>query len=144
MHCLDANVWVYYLDAGLPEHDRVSDAVTAVLESEPLLTPAVVQMEVVHYLTNQLSDSEPAVRRFLNLEGQTVASLVPEDVERAAALLHEHPHHGIGGRDAAILAATDRYGATDLWTHDRDLVDAAERLTDLDVTDPVDADVGTG
>lgn len=144
MYCLDANVWVYYLDAELPEHDDVGDAVTAVIESEPLLTPTVVQMEVVHYLTNQLSDSETPVRRFLNLEGQTAAALSPADVERAATLLHERPNSGIGGRDAAILAAVERYDVAELWTHDEDLLAVADRHPDLAAVDPVDEDPAPG
>lgn len=142
MYCLDGNVWVYYLDAELPEHDDVSDAVTAVVESQPLLTPTVIGMEVVHYLTNQLSDSETPVQQFLDLEGQTAAPLSQEDVERAAGLLHEYPNSGIGGRDAAILAATERYDVTELWTHDQDLLDVAEQRPNLVVVDPVTGDAG--
>jgi predicted nucleic acid-binding protein len=63
MYCLDANVWVYFFDSGLDEHEQVRDPVAEILADEPVFVTTVLQMEVVHYLTNQLADSEPYVDR---------------------------------------------------------------------------------
>jgi predicted nucleic acid-binding protein len=63
MYCLDANVWVYFFDSGLDEHEQVRDLVAEILADEPVFVTTVLQMEVVHYLTNQLADSEPYVDR---------------------------------------------------------------------------------
>jgi predicted nucleic acid-binding protein len=79
----------------------------------------VLQMEVVHYLTNQLADSEPYV-------------------DRAATLLAEYDGTGIGGRDATVLAAMERHGVERLWTHDGGLKRLDDRLDWLTVTDPVE------
>ncbi|QPV61741.1 type II toxin-antitoxin system VapC family toxin [Halosimplex litoreum] len=137
MYCLDANVWIYFLDADLDEHETVRDDVAEVLRSRPLFTTTVLQMEVVHYLTNQLADSERHVERVLSIEDSTVAELRPADVKRAAKLLAEYDQSGIGGRDATVLAAMERHGVGRLWTHD----DALKRMDDcldwLTVTDPV-------
>lgn len=137
MHCLDANVWIYYLDAGLQEHERVRDLVSDVLESEPLFTTTVLRMEVIHYLANQLADSESVVDRFLDVGGTTVAALTDEDARRAAALLHEYSNEGIGGRDASVLVALDRYEVDRLWTHDEALKRVARQRSTLSVFDPV-------
>ena len=118
MYCLDANVWVYYLDADLPEHEDVAPQVDALLATEPLFTTTVLQMEVVHYLANTLAESESTVAEFLSLPDTTVADLATADVETGADILHDHPNAGIGGRDATVLAAMDRYGIERLWTHD--------------------------
>jgi predicted nucleic acid-binding protein len=99
MYCLDANVWVYFLDEGLPEHEAVVDSVSPILSDEPVFTTTVLQMEVVHYLTNQLADSERVVERFLSIENCTVADLTTEDVRTGAGLLAEYDEVGIGGRD---------------------------------------------
>ena len=139
MYCLDANVWIYFLDAELEEHTAVHDAVAAVLEHEPLFTTTVLQMEVVHYLTNQLADSEEPVDTFLSIEDTTVAALRPDDVERAGTLLADYPHSGIGGRDATVLATMERHDVSRLWTHDEALLRLGDRLDWLDVTDPVTA-----
>ena len=76
MYCLDANIWVYFFDAGLDEHERVREPVAEVLADEPVFTTTVLRMEVVHYLTNQLTNSDAPVERFLGLEDVTVADPV--------------------------------------------------------------------
>jgi predicted nucleic acid-binding protein len=137
MICLDANVWIYFLDTGLDEHERVHDAVEGVLQSTPLLTTTVLQMEVIHYLTNQVAESDAYVETILSAEDTTVAELQSDDIARAAELLAEHQHAGIGGRDATVLAAMERHDVTRLWTHDEGLSRIDQRLDWLDVTDPV-------
>lgn len=139
MYCLDANVWIYYLDAGLDEHAAVSDPVTELLANRPLFTTTVIQMEVVHYLFRQLAESEAAIDRFLNLELTTVASLVSPDVARASAVLRDHESTGIGGRDATIVAAMERSDVSELWTYDEGLKRLEDRLDWLTVTDPVES-----
>lgn len=138
MYCLDANVWIYFLDAGLDDHVAVRDPVTELLAERPLFTTAVIQMEVVHYLFRQLVESEAAIDRFLNIESTTVASLDSLDVSRAVTILRGHEEVGIGGRDATIVAAMDRSDVTELWTHDDGLKRLGERLDWLSVTDPVE------
>lgn len=137
MYCLDANVWVYYFDADLPEHDPVRGPVGALLSEAPLFVTTVLQMEVIHYLTNQLADGREAVDRFLRVEDTTVAELTREDVRTAAELLHEHDGVGVGGRDATVVAAMDRHDVTTLWTHDAGLERLGTRLDWLTVVDPV-------
>lgn len=139
MYCLDANVWIYYLDDGLPEHELVREPVTEVLTDEMLFTTTVLQMEVVHYLSNQLADSETAIDRFLSLADVSVGDLTQTDVAAASDLLAAYPQTGIGGRDATVIAAMDRYDIDRLWTHDEGLQRVGERLDWLDVTDPVES-----
>lgn len=137
MYCLDANVWIYFLDAGLTEHDRVREQVADVVRTAPLFTTTVLQMEVVHYLHGQLDRAVDAVDSFLSVEDVTVAALTPADVERAATLLGAHEHVGIGGRDATVLAAMERHDVSRLWTHDAALKQMDERFDWLSVRDPV-------
>jgi predicted nucleic acid-binding protein len=138
MYCLDANVWVYFFDSGLDEHERVRDAVTTILAEEPVFTTTVLQMEVVHYLTKQLAESESSVDRFLRLDDVTVAELTTGDVDRAATLLADHDQTGIGGRDGTVLAAMERHDVERLWTHAEGLKRLEDRLDWLTVTDPVE------
>lgn len=140
MICLDANVWVYFFDAELPEHEAVREPVRSVVADEPLFTTTVLQMEVVHYLSKQLAESEDAVTRFLSVADVTVADLVPGDVAAAADLLQERHEAGIGGRDATVVAAMERHDVGRLWTHDEGLARLGEQLDWLAVTDPVEAD----
>lgn len=142
MYCLDANVWIYYFDDGLAEHEAVLDTVNRLLADEMLFTTTVLQMEVVHYMSNQLPDSDTAAEQFLSLADVTVAALTPGDVATATDLLDEYTQTGIGGRDATVVAAMDRYDIERLWTHDDGLKRVGERLDWLDVTDPVEQSRG--
>lgn len=137
MPCLDANVWIYYFDGTLPEHDAVSSAVRPILESHSLLTTTVVQMEVIHYIKTQLQNDSDLIERFLSVSDTVIAELPVEDVYRASELLKEHPQTGISGRDATVLAAMERYEVSELWTHDTGLERAAEQIEWLTVRDPV-------
>jgi predicted nucleic acid-binding protein len=138
MICLDANVWIYYLDATLAEHRRIVRPVRETRDSESAFHNAVVALEVVHYLRKQHADPDRAVRAFLNL-GSTVVSAVDHAVvERADELLGEHPHVGIGGRDASLVAAMERNDVTELWTHNEGLKRLGGRLDWLSVVDPAE------
>lgn len=137
MICLDANIWIYYFDSELAEHNVVRQPVSEILRSRPLFTTTVLQMEVIHYLQNQLVDSKQPIEQFLQLEDLSVAELTQDDVVTAAELLDDHANTGIGGRDATVLVAMQRHGVSELWTHDTGLKRLGDRLTWLTVIDPV-------
>jgi predicted nucleic acid-binding protein len=139
MYCLDANIWVYYLDETLTEHPKVTDAVEAVLEDGPLFTTTVLQMEVVHYLHTQLTNGAERIDQFLALESVEVADLTTADVATAVDILDTHPESGVGRRDATVVAAMDRRDVTELWTHDAGLRRLGDRLDWLTVLDPVES-----
>ena len=141
MYCLDANIWVYYFDRRLPEHEAVASDVEPILEDQPLFTTTVLQMEVVHYLHTQLANSAGANDGFLNLEYVTVAELTTDDVRNAVALLETYPDLGLGGRDCTVVAAMDRHDVTELWTHDEALKRLGDELDRLRVVDPVEAEL---
>lgn len=137
MYCLDANIWVYYFDADLPEHESVNGPVSDLVVDRSLFTTTVLQMEVIHYLSNNLSESQSIVDRFLSLEDLLVADLLQSDVAVASDLLHDNANVGIGGRDATVIAAMGRHGISTLWTHDTGLKRLGEQLDWLSVFDPV-------
>lgn len=141
MYCLDANIWIYFLDAELDEHETVREPVSAVVADQPLFTTTVLQMEVVQYLHKQLADSQTAVERFINLSDTVTADLTKEDVTVAAELLGTHSETGIGGRDATVVAAMDRHNVSELWTHDTDLKRLGDRIDWLTIADPVEAEL---
>lgn len=137
MACLDANVWIYYIDAGLDEHEVVSRRVDDLVRSRPLFVTTVLQTEVLHYASKQLADRSAVFQTFLTGEDVSVAELTVEDVERAADLLTTHDQVGIGGRDATVLAAMERHDVSQLWTHDEALCRMDDHLEWLEVVDPV-------
>lgn len=137
MIALDANVWIYYLDAEVDEHERVREPVRRVLRHRRVFANGVVPLEVVHYLSNRRRDSERFVRQFLGTDDVEVEPVGLATVRRADELLDAHPHVGVGGRDASLVAAMERRGVAELWTHDGGLKRLGGRLDWLGVTDPV-------
>ena len=139
MICIDANIWVYYFDSRADEHERVRPQMADTLENRRPFCNTAIQMEVVHFFANQFEDTKRYVDRLLGFEDLAVADLVIEDVERARELLVSHPHVGIGGRDASLVASMERRGVPELWTHDQGLKRLGDRLDWLTVKDPVAA-----
>lgn len=132
----DANIWIYNFDSGLePEHERVNAWLSDWMAKSEILVPAIVETEVIHYLSRQLEPDEAskAVKRFLSHPGD-VAVLDPSTNRDAANLLISQPDRGIGGRDAAILVAAKRREAT-IVTHDDALLKVASDWG-LDAHDP--------
>jgi len=138
MYCFDANVWIYYFDGRLPEHEPVADTVDPILRERPLFTTTVLQMEVLHYLHRSL-DSQQHADEFLDVDRAAVASLRPEDVQRSNEILENFGDLGIGGRDATVVAAMERNGVSSLLTHDTALLQLGDELEWLSVIDPVTA-----
>ncbi|GAB3685168.1 hypothetical protein GCM10028857_15230 [Salinarchaeum chitinilyticum] len=137
MDCLDANIWIYYLDEDLAEHEMVVDRVGDVIRSNPLFLTTVLQLEVLHYISNQRDDCQEVLETFLTGEDVWVADLTSREVKRASELLGAHRQAGIGGRDASVLATMERNDVSRLWTHDTALRRVGERLDWIDVADPV-------
>lgn len=127
MILVDSNIWVYAFEAGAPEHARVGAALPRLLESEDLLIPAVVQLEVVHFLARRLGErAGDAVDAFLSQEAK-VEALTGNIVSEAARLLVVQRGTGIGGRDAAMLVVAKRNGAT-LASNDRAVLKVAKAM----------------
>jgi len=137
MLCVDANIWIYYLDERMEEHGRAAGELDDALDNEKLFLNTVIQMEVVHYLVRQLPEDQH-VEAFLNLDDVVVGSLEPKDVATASELMRNHEETGVGGRDCILLASMRKRGVRRLWTHDTDLKKLAKRLDWLRVNDPVE------
>jgi predicted nucleic acid-binding protein len=132
----DSNIWIYNFDEDLtPEHERVTSWLSGRLEKSPLLVPAIVETEVLHYLARQLDPefADRALREFLAHPGE-VANLDPATNRQVGKLLLSQSDRGLGGRDAAILVAAKHNDAT-IVTHDEVLFRVA-RDWGLDAHDP--------
>ena len=127
MILVDSNVWVYYLDAALPEHPKVSERMDEILPGEDVLIPAAVQLEVIHHLVLRLGKAATdAVDTFLAFPGE-VEPLSRRNVSEAARLLLSHRASGVGSRDATLLVLAQRTGAT-LVTADKPFLKLAKKL----------------
>lgn len=133
MILVDANVWIYFLDRGFPEHPAVRKHLPRLLVRDDALIPAIVQVEVIHYIARQMGERASAtIDDFLSHPGE-VEPLTGGAVAEAARLLLAHRADGVGGRDASILAIAKRTKAK-LATADRPLAKVA-RAIGIDVVE---------
>lgn len=137
MIAIDSNIWIYYLDPTLREHEKVKPALEEVIHSEEILTSTVIWVEVAHYLfkVSSLSRSELSQRlkKLLKLSTMKVADFDVDTLSVAIDALEEKYRYRIGGRDAVILAMMKKNGVSKLMTHDRGFVGLVEVVDPLEV-----------
>ncbi len=54
---IDSNMWCYYFDKRLPEHEQVLDIMRKTLTSEEIVCNTLIVLEVAHYLVRHFSES---------------------------------------------------------------------------------------
>lgn len=135
MLVIDSNLWIYYSDATLPEHDSVRAYLPRTLRDEDVAVNAVIQVEVAHYLIKRLGRTAGTRRlhAFLGLDIE-VDPLDFELVSESVDQLARYSDVGIGGRDATILATLRRLRTNRLATHDHSF----RRVDWVRVEDPLE------
>ena len=137
MIAVDSNIWIYYLDPTLPEHEKVKPILEKVISSEEILTSTIIWMEVANYLfkVSSMPRSELAqkIKKLLRLSTMKIADFDIDTLNSGIDILEEKYRHRIGGRDAAILATMKKHGVSKLMTHDKGFVGVG-----VEVIDPVE------
>ncbi|RLI09083.1 hypothetical protein DRO42_05195 [Candidatus Bathyarchaeota archaeon] len=134
---IDTNIWCYYFDARLPEHEYVIEPLRNTLKSEEIIVNTVIVMEVAHYLTRNLDEKEAKekIESFINLRNMKIVDFDKALVTLALELLTRYAKSNrLGGRDSTILASLDRLKIKTLFTHDQNLKDLAQKL-DIEIID---------
>lgn len=136
MILLDSNIWIYALDAATPEHQAAHSALEACQDAGgTFLMPAVVQMEVVHYLRRLMGPSaDGPVERLIEFPGER-RPLDRYGVRAGYRIASAVASGRIGMRDGMILHHAKQDKAT-LWTHDAALLVVA-RANGVVAEDPV-------
>lgn len=118
---VDSNIWCYYFDQRLPEHERVREPMREIIRNEDILCNTIVVMEVAHYLVRSF-DKEAARRKIdslVNLANIQIADFdAPLMRQSLEDLLQHHYTEGLGGRDATIVATLSTQGIERIATHD--------------------------
>ncbi len=138
---VDAMIWIYNCDVMAPEHENVHSWLegndgNGIIDREEVLVNTIVVMEIVHNL-RRIAKLPPQlvydyVLKMLALRNVTTA---PFDRELLHASMHtseRYYKHGIGGRDAAILATMLRMNVDTIATHDKNIL----QITDFRRIDP--------
>ena len=136
---IDSNIWCYYFDSRVSEHKRVIEPVREALREGAIFVNTVVIMEVAHYLSRYLSESDvrEKVNIFVNLRNLRILDFDRSLLDASVDLLARFAEsHGLGGRDATIVASLIKHGINVLVTHDKSLGSLVETLA-IKVQDPI-------
>lgn len=134
MIAIDSNIWIYYLDPTLQEHKKVKPALEDAIRSEEILTSTIIWMEVAHYLFKVSSlpreELSNRIKKLLRLSTMKIADFDRDALSESIDVLAERYRQKIGGRDAAILAAMQKYGVEKIMTHDKGFKGAGVKVLD--------------
>ena len=139
---IDSNIWCYYFDQRLPEHQIVRGPIREILLSfEEVACNTIVVMEIAHYLVRHFTekDARTKIEHFINLRNIKILGfdnkLMTESLED---LINYGYSHGLGGRDATIIAAMNSQGIKTLMSHDAVFQRLSDKLN-FNVIDPMTA-----
>jgi predicted nucleic acid-binding protein len=136
---VDSNVWCYYFDKRLSEHKSVVEFMRKIVISEQIVCNTIVVMEVAHYLVRHFTKDVACrkIEHFVNLRNMIIVDCNRQIMLQTLEDLLEYAYtHGLGGRDATIIATIKSLDAKKIVSHNDIFNRLANRLK-LEVLDPV-------
>lgn len=132
---IDSNIWAYFFDSTLPEHEKVKETLENAIKNKEILMTTVIQMEIMHYMIKRLGAiiGREKLEIFLNYPF-ALDVLDRELVVDTMEVLQKYSHMGIGARDASILASMKRNDVNEIMTHDQ----ALKKIEGIKAFDPVE------
>jgi predicted nucleic acid-binding protein len=135
---VDSNMWCYYFDQRLPEHERVLEPMREILKSEEIACNTIIVMEVAHYLVRHFTEktARKKIDYFINLRNMRIADFNRPLMTQTLDALLEHAYtDGLGGRDATVIATLKSLNIKKLVSHDDIFKRLSNKLT-LELIDP--------
>ena len=136
---IDSNMWCYYFDKRLPEHEQVRDIMRKTITSEDIVCNTLIILEVAHYLVRHFTEStaRKKIEYFTNLSNLTIVDFDRQNMIQALESLIEHGYSdGLGGRDATVLATIKLKEIKTILSHDEVFKRLSTKLK-LEVIDPI-------
>ena len=131
---VDSNIWAYYFDANLPEHESVVSFLNPLINSGNIAVSTIIIVEVAHYLFKRLGSIEGFEKsNIFQLGHFETLEFTSQDLDELLATMRRVSHFGLGGRDVTILICMKKAGIDSLVTHDQ----AFRRIKDIKVIDPI-------
>lgn len=136
---VDSNMWCYYFDQRLPEHGYVRETMREIVKTGEIVCNNIIVMEVAHYLVRHFpaKAARRKIEYFVNLENMKIIDFDRQIMMEALDSLVEHAYtHGLGGRDATVIATLKKLRVNKILSHDRVFKRLASKL-EIEVIDPI-------
>jgi len=132
-------MWCYYFDQRLPEHGYVREPMREIIKTDEIACNTIIVIEVAHYLVRHFP-AKAALRKieyFVNLENMKIVDFDRQMMMKALDSLVEYAYtHGLGGRDATVIATLKKLRVKKLLSHDNIFKRLAAKL-EIEVVDPI-------
>jgi predicted nucleic acid-binding protein len=135
---IDSNMWCYYFDQRLPEHERVRDTMRELIKTEEIACNTIIVMEVAHYLVRNFPEknARKKIDYFVNLRNIKIIDFNRQMLSQTLESLLSYSYSdGLGGRDATILATLNSEKIQKVVSHDSIFRRLASKL-ELEIIDP--------
>ncbi len=112
-----------------------------IIRSEEIVCNTIVVMEVAHYLVRHFTEGEARkkIDHFVNLRNMKIVDFSRQIMTEALENLIWHAYtHGLGGRDATIIATLKLLNLNKIMSHDEIFKRLATKLK-LEIIDPIPA-----
>ena len=136
---VDSNMWCYYFDQRLPEHEHVREPMREIIKSEKIACNTIVVMEVAHYLVRHFTErtARKKIDYFINLGNMKISDFDRQMMKETLMTLTEYAYaDGLGGRDATVIATMKLEAKSRIFSHDDIFKRLASKLK-LEVIDPI-------
>jgi len=136
---LDSNMWCYYFDRRLPEHEYVREPIREIIKTEEIACNTIIIMEAAHYLVRHFpaKTARKKIEYFVNLRNMKIVDFNRQIMMEALENLIEHAYtHGLGGRDATVIATLKSLHIKKILSHDNIFKRLATKLA-IEVIDPI-------
>ena len=135
---VDSNIWCYYFDQRLPEHEHVKEPMREIIKSTEIACNTIIVMEVAHYLVRHFT--ERTARRkidfFINLRNLKIADFNRQAMMETLENLIDHAYtYGLGGRDATVITTMNSQNIKKIISHDDIFKQLSSKLK-FEVIDP--------
>jgi len=136
---VDSNIWCYYFDKRLREHEQVRELMRETLISQEIVCNTLIILEVAHYIVRHFDETtaRKKIEYLTNLSNLTIVDFDRPSMNQALESLIEHSYdQGLGGRDATVIASMKFKKIKTIISHDQIFKRLCAKL-DLEVIDPI-------
>ncbi len=136
---VDSNIWCYYFDQRLPEHQQILEPMRKIIKSEEIASNTIIVLEVAHYIVRHFAEktARKKIDTFVNLRNMNITDFTRQIMTQTLETLADHAYtQGLGGRDATVIATMKTQNITKIISHDNIFKRLSDKLS-LEVIDPI-------
>jgi predicted nucleic acid-binding protein len=110
-----------------------------IIKSEEIASNTIIVLEVAHYIVRHFTEktARKKIDNFVNLKNMNISDFNRQIMTQTLENLTEHAYtHGLGGRDATVIATMKAQNIKKIVSHDNIFKRLSDKLK-IEVIDPI-------